>query len=91
MAFALGMICGLAKEGRFSLLSGSEGYALAFLAEMIQPGTIEYITTSNKAPEEWYIKSPDAFGLNSVTNLMDGSPLYSQQNLALTQLYSALI
>ncbi len=91
-AFALGMVCGLARESVFSLLSGLSGYAIAFVAELLQPGTREYISMVHQAPAYWLSQNTTAFGLPAVFQLPmhhDYSGLHTQ--LALTHLHSRLI
>ena len=61
LAFAVGFVCGMAQESRFCLLGGLEGYAISYLAEIIQKGSSHFVTHLYEAPNEWKAENKEAF------------------------------
>lgn len=66
LAYTTGFICGMAAEGKFTLLSDLTGYAATFLAEMIQPGSSQYVSFAQSPLQEWVEENRDVFRLPSV-------------------------
>lgn len=90
LAFLTGFIAGMASEGRFTLVGGLEGFAAAYLAELIQPGSAQYITAIQSAPSSWTEENGEAFDLPAVFTSRSHSPSLSGQRLALFHLHSSL-
>lgn len=90
LAYSVGFICKMASEGRFTLMSGLEAYAAAFVAELIQEGSANYVTFAQRAPDEWIDENKDAFDLPSVFQAAHPDPADVQLRLALFHLHSSL-
>ena len=80
----------MASEGRFALVDGLEGYAAAYLAELIQPGSAQYVTTTQSAPFAWTEENKEAFDLPAVFTSRSHTPSLSAHRLALFHLHSSL-
>lgn len=90
LAFACGFVIKMAREGRFTLLSGLEGYATAFVAELLQAGSIEYVTFTQRAPQLWREAHTEAFEGPAVFQASAADPADVQLRLALFHLHSCL-
>lgn len=90
LAFACGFVIKMAREGRFTLLSGLEGYATAFVAELLQAGSSEYVTFTQRAPQLWREAHTEAFEGPAVFQATAADPADVQLRLALFHLHSCL-
>ena len=66
------------------------GFAAAYLSELIQPGSAQYVTAIQSAPSSWTEENGEAFGLPAVFTSRSHSPSLSAQRLALFHLHSSL-
>lgn len=90
LAFAVGCIVGMATEGRFTLMQGLDGAAAAYLAELLQPGSSQYVTLSGRVPQQWREESPSSFDLPAVFSSTTVREADIHMRLALYHLHSAL-
>lgn len=90
LAFAVGVATGMAAEGRFTLMQGIDGVATAYLAELLQPGSSQYITLSSGLPNHWVEESPSTFELPSVFSSSSVREADIQMRLSLFHLHTAL-
>jgi len=90
MAFACGLVTASAVEGRFALLGGIGGWAVASMSELILPGSLHYCSSVQRAPSDWIDDAPAAFIAPAVfaSSSAESAPLQFQ--LALLHLLSVV-
>ncbi len=91
LAFAVGLVCGMAQESRFCLVGGLTGYAISYLAEVIQKGSSHFVTHLYEAPSDWKEENKEAFSGPSAFSISSHKVSNIQYILALEHLNHFLI
>ncbi len=90
MAFACGLVTASALEGRFALLGGIGGWAVASLSELILAGSLQYCSSVQRAPDDWIDDAPAAFMIPAVFSSASAESAPVHYQLALMHLLSAV-
>jgi hypothetical protein len=78
------------SQDQFTLLSDLSGYAAAFLAEMIQPGSAQYVSFAQNPILEWSEENADVFNLPSVFQTRATTSKTLNHRLAMFHLHTSL-